>query len=85
MRTGRAPHVASPGTSDQAYAEGMSKPSEEIPPGLRPPVEVALAKAVKVLPAADALRGKLCFEPKWDGYIHWIPSSPEVMPIGGEA
>ncbi|HAG58008.1 MAG TPA: hypothetical protein DCL83_01190 [Arthrobacter bacterium] len=53
----------------------MSEPVEGIPAGLRPPMEVALAKAVKVLPAANALPGQLCFEPKWDGYIHWTMST----------
>lgn len=39
-----------------------------LPAGLRPPVEVALAKAVEKMPRPDALPGGLLFEPKWDGY-----------------
>jgi ATP-dependent DNA ligase len=46
----------------------MSSPAEGIPSELRPPIDVALAKAVRVLPAPDALFGEMCFEPKWDGY-----------------
>jgi ATP-dependent DNA ligase len=46
----------------------MPNAGERIPPGLRPPVQVTLAKAVRVLPAQDALPGTMCFEPKWDGY-----------------
>lgn len=46
----------------------MLGPDEGIPSALRPPIDVALAKAVKVLPAANALPGPMCFEPKWDGY-----------------
>ena len=46
----------------------MSSPAEGIPSELRPPIDVALAKAVRMLPAPDALFGEMCFEPKWDGY-----------------
>lgn len=46
----------------------MSSPVEGIPSALRPPIDVALAKAVEVLPAPTALSGEMCFEPKWDGY-----------------
>lgn len=44
----------------------MSSPAEGIPPTLRPPIDVALAKAVNVLPAPTALTGEMCF--KWGGY-----------------
>jgi ATP-dependent DNA ligase len=33
-----------------------------------PPVEPMLAKAVKDVPAPDALEGGLSYEPKWDGF-----------------
>jgi ATP-dependent DNA ligase len=46
----------------------MSEPVEGNPAGLRRPVEVALAKAVRVLPATNVLPGQLCVEPKWAGY-----------------
>lgn len=46
----------------------MSKSGEMLPSGLRPPLNVALAKAVKGLPAVGALPAPVCFEPKWDGY-----------------
>ncbi|NHW49326.1 MULTISPECIES: ATP-dependent DNA ligase [unclassified Paenarthrobacter] len=36
--------------------------------GLRPPVEVVLAKAVRGIPSASALPGVTLFEPKVDGY-----------------
>lgn len=39
-----------------------------LPPGLAPPVKVALARAVEKMPRGDASRGDLLFEPKWDGY-----------------
>jgi hypothetical protein len=29
-----------------------------------------LAKAVKDVPAPDALEGGLVYEPKWDGFLH---------------
>jgi ATP-dependent DNA ligase len=46
----------------------MSGSASGIPAGLVPPVPLALAKAVNRFPAAHALPGTLCFEPKWDGY-----------------
>ncbi|MDQ0241420.1 ATP-dependent DNA ligase [Arthrobacter bambusae] len=46
----------------------MSLSGEVIPLGLRPPLEVALAKAVKGVPPASALPGQMRFEPKFDGY-----------------
>lgn len=55
-------------TFSESYAESMPSPAEGIPPALRPPIDVALAKAVKVLPDPNALSGEMCFEPKWDGY-----------------
>ena len=35
---------------------------------MRPPVSLALAKAVESVPAEDALPGGCIYEPKWDGY-----------------
>lgn len=46
----------------------MPPPDEVVSFGLRPPVKVALAKAVKGIPAASALPGTMLFEPKLDGY-----------------
>lgn len=49
-----------------------------MPATLRPPVELALAKAVPAVPAEDAWPGGCLYEPKWDGYIHWTPSTPDA-------
>ncbi|MCV2491174.1 ATP-dependent DNA ligase [Geodermatophilus sp. YIM 151500] len=40
----------------------------DLPPELRGPVAVALAKPVRSIPAASALPGGCRYEPKWDGY-----------------
>ena len=40
----------------------------DLPPELSGPVGVALAKPVRVIPAAHALPGGCRYEPKWDGY-----------------
>lgn len=37
-------------------------------PGVRPPLEVALAKGVKGIPPASALPDQMLFEPKFGGY-----------------
>jgi len=42
--------------------------SDRLPPELRPPLEVALARSVPIIPKPDALPGGCLFEPKWDGY-----------------
>lgn len=42
--------------------------TDGLPPALRPPVSLALAKAVESVPAEDALPGGCLYEPKWDGY-----------------
>lgn len=42
--------------------------SEDVPASLRPPVELALAKAINTVPAENALPGGCLYEPKWDGY-----------------
>jgi ATP-dependent DNA ligase len=42
--------------------------SGEIPAGLAPPIQLALAKAVDAFPGPNTLPGTMCFEPKWDGY-----------------
>lgn len=42
--------------------------TEDVPPGLHPPVPLALAKAVESVPAEGALPGGCLYEPKWDGY-----------------
>lgn len=46
----------------------MPQSGDVVSAGLRPPLEVALAKAVKGIPAASALPGVMLFEPKVDGY-----------------
>jgi hypothetical protein len=46
-----------------------------LPEGLALPVQVALARAVEVMPRSGTLPGLLLFEPKWDGYIHCTRSS----------
>jgi hypothetical protein len=45
-----------------------------LPAALRPPVALALAKAVEFIPDADALPGGCLYEPKWDGFLHWTMS-----------
>src|SRR4029453_6147573 len=47
---------------------GMSGSVDGLPSMLVPPVAVALAKPVKVLPSSASVPGVMCFEPKWDGY-----------------
>ncbi|MGM0931144.1 MAG: hypothetical protein ACQEXN_15765 [Actinomycetota bacterium] len=42
--------------------------NSRLPPGLRPPVKVALARAVEKMPHPRALPGGAWYEPKWDGY-----------------
>ncbi|GAP61264.1 atp-Dependent DNA ligase [Arthrobacter sp. Hiyo1] len=49
----------------QAYTDAMA---ESLPRSLRPPVALALARAVETIPSAGALPGDLVFEPKWDGF-----------------
>jgi hypothetical protein len=41
---------------------------ETIPRSLRPPISLALAKAIEAIPPAGALPGNTVFEPKWDGW-----------------
>lgn len=42
--------------------------TEDVPATLRPPVPLALAKAVESVPAEAALPGGSVYEPKWDGF-----------------
>ncbi|WP_264669567.1 ATP-dependent DNA ligase [Arthrobacter sp. VKM Ac-2550] len=42
--------------------------SDRLPPELRPPLDVALARSVPTIPKPGALPGGCLFEPKWDGY-----------------
>ncbi|YCH06359.1 ATP-dependent DNA ligase [Arthrobacter sp. alpha11c] len=46
----------------------MSQQNGNFPSALRPPLEVALAKAVPSLPPPNALPGGSWYEPKFDGY-----------------
>jgi ATP-dependent DNA ligase len=42
--------------------------AEFLPPALRPPAGVALAKLIKTFPGPSTLPGGLWAEPKFDGY-----------------
>jgi hypothetical protein len=46
-----------------------------VPAALRPPVELALAKAVESIPHAGVLPGGNVYEMKWDGFLHWTLST----------
>jgi ATP-dependent DNA ligase len=48
--------------------QGAGLDYQGFPAGLRPPVSLALAKAVSGIPATDALPGGCLYEPKWDGF-----------------
>lgn len=39
-----------------------------LPPGLQPPISLAMAKAVPRIPSVTALPGGSVYEPKWDGF-----------------
>lgn len=41
---------------------------EDVPEALRPPIPLALAKAVDAIPGEDAMPGGSMYEPKFDGY-----------------
>lgn len=41
---------------------------KNLPRGLKPPVRLALARAVATIPTPAALPGGCLYEPKWDGY-----------------
>lgn len=43
-------------------------PATALPPALRPPIDVALARPGDALPTARALPGGVQYEPKWDGF-----------------
>ncbi|MDP9115681.1 MAG: ATP-dependent DNA ligase [Actinomycetota bacterium] len=43
-------------------------PAAGLPTALRPPIEVALARAADAIPRARALPGGSQYEPKWDGF-----------------
>lgn len=49
----------------EAYTGAMA---ESLPRSLRPPVALALARAVETIPSAGTLPGDMIFEPKWDGF-----------------
>lgn len=55
----------------------MAESGELIHAKLRPPLEVALAKAVKGMPRISSLPGQMLFEPKVDGYRVVIFSEEE--------
>jgi hypothetical protein len=48
---------------------------EGVPAALRPPVALALAKAVESIPRENALPGGSVYEMKWDGFLHWTMST----------
>jgi ATP-dependent DNA ligase len=66
---GRAFHEA-PKRSPLNWPLGVYVPhmSEGLPAALRPPVALALARAVESIPRADALPGGCLYEPNWDGF-----------------
>jgi hypothetical protein len=51
------------------FREMRRLPVEGVPAELRPPVALALAKAVESIPCADALPGGCWSEPNWDGCL----------------
>lgn len=63
------------GPCHRAYAGGMSGSGSGIPARLVPPVPLVLAKAVNRFPAAHALPGTLCFEPKYLKRVNQTPGS----------
>ena len=62
-----------PAVPDRDYA--VPTMFERVPAELRPPVALALAKAVESIPHENALPGGSVYEMKWDGFLHWTPSS----------
>lgn len=64
--------------NDRLYRWHMG---DRIPPELRPPVQVALARAVEKIPRPNALRGGAVYEPKWDGYRSVIYRDGEATSI----
>lgn len=48
--------------------DGDTVPAEDLPPSLRGPQQLALARAADVVPTSAALPGGSLYEPKWDGY-----------------
>jgi ATP-dependent DNA ligase len=43
-------------------------PAATLPPGLHPPIDVALARPAETIPTATALPGGCQYEPKWGGF-----------------
>lgn len=48
--------------------DGDTVVAEDLPPSLRGPQQLALARAADVVPTSAALPGGSLYEPKWDGY-----------------
>lgn len=48
--------------------DGDKVVAEDLPPSLRGPQQLALARAADVVPTSAALPGGSLYEPKWDGY-----------------
>jgi hypothetical protein len=55
---------------------------EGVPAALRPPVALALAKAVESIPREDALPGGSFYEMKFGGFLHWTLSMCPAQPGG---
>jgi ATP-dependent DNA ligase len=55
--------------------------TEDVPAALRPPVPLALAKAVETVPGEAALAGGTVYEPKWDGYRVSIFTTPSGVSL----
>jgi ATP-dependent DNA ligase len=64
----RAGAGASAGDASAAGSCSVVVMTADVPLALRPPVLLALAKAVESVPAEGALPGGCMYEPKWDGY-----------------
>ena len=46
----------------------VAEPATDLPTGLRPPLELALARLAETVPRPDTLPGGSQYEPKWDGF-----------------
>lgn len=60
--------------------------AESVPRSLRPPVALALAKAMEAISPTGTLPGDLAFEPKWDArnVPCWGPKGCRCFPCKAE-
>jgi ATP-dependent DNA ligase len=54
--------------------------SETLPPNLRPPLDVVLARGVESIPKPPSPDG-LMYEPKWDGFRLLIVGDGTTTPV----